>query len=143
MNNSTEQRDAACDGHLKDRRRAGTVSTASVRVMRSHDYCHFEIVLGVSATYCEYDMDAVDNLRKQAARLADKAVEQYKIKKASLQDGEDDEDTIAHYREDAERIEAKPEADRSPDEKALLKGVKDALFRAQRGEYDYQDQWDD
>lgn len=120
------------------------INSFSVRVMRSHDYCHFEIVLGCSDDQgAVYGPEDVDALRKVAMRLADKAVEQYKIKKASLSQDEDDKVTIARLRPSAEEIEAKAEADRTPEEKAILKEVKDALFRAQRSEYDYQDQWDD
>ncbi len=46
---------------------------ASVKVMRSYDYCHFEVAL---STQCS-TMGGIDDLRKDAARLVDKAVAQY------------------------------------------------------------------
>ena len=55
-----------------------TITVASVKVMRSHDYCHFEVNLAASVD-CPPDspewFQQVDGLRKNAARLADKAVE--------------------------------------------------------------------
>ena len=51
---------------------------ASVKVMRSHDYCHFEVCLSSSSANT---LELVDELRKQAARLADKAVKQYQQSK--------------------------------------------------------------
>lgn len=54
------------------------ITHASVKVMRSHDYCHFEVSLGYDAPAT---LEQIDALRKEAARLADKAVEQYKIAK--------------------------------------------------------------
>lgn len=54
------------------------IEIATVKVMRSYDYCHFEVCLSSSSASTP---DAVDGLRKQAARLADKAVDQYRIAK--------------------------------------------------------------
>lgn len=48
---------------------------ASVKVMLSYDYCHFEICLSSDN---DMTLDQVDNLRKDAQRLADKSVSQYK-----------------------------------------------------------------
>jgi hypothetical protein len=108
------------------------IETASVKVMRSHDYCHFEVVLGSSQANTP---EAVDELRKAAARLADKAVEQYKIAK------------LAHERTETikqswllKSAEDKPEDERTPKDKAIIKYHSDAAFRA-RFDYDYEDDW--
>lgn len=52
--------------------------TATVRVMRSHDYCHFEATLSteVPATRAE-----INEMRKEAALLCDEAVRQYRVMK--------------------------------------------------------------
>ena len=59
-----------------------TINIASVKVMRSYDYCHFEVTLAADVQ-CPPDspewFGQVDNLRKKAARLADRAVAQYKV----------------------------------------------------------------
>jgi hypothetical protein len=47
---------------------------ASVKVMRSYDYCHFEVCLSLDK---EMTLGEINNMRKDAARLADEAVRQY------------------------------------------------------------------
>ena len=51
---------------------------ASVKIMRSYDYNHFECSLSSDE---EMDLNDVDDMRKECARLVDKAVLQYKISK--------------------------------------------------------------
>lgn len=48
---------------------------ASVKIMLSYDYNHFEVALSEE---CE-DLKAANELRKSAQRLADEAVRQYKV----------------------------------------------------------------
>ena len=114
------------------------VSSATVRVMRSHDYCHFEIVLGLQSEGVIYPLSRVDDLRKDAARLADKAVEQYRRKKESIIDAEHAEYLIDSTREEAEVIEKMSETDRTPEQQATLKGYKDAVHHLQTC-YNYED----
>lgn len=109
------------------------ITNSSVRVMRSHDYCHFEVVLGTTETATPED---VDELRKTAARLVDKAVNQFKIAKRNAEN-------LISYRRDielAERIRAIPEGERSVDDKAYLKAFDDGSFVASR-RYDYEEDW--
>lgn len=54
----------------------------SVKVMRSYDYCHFEIALSSDQ---EMTLDQVNELRKCAAILVDESVRQYKIAKTREQ----------------------------------------------------------
>jgi hypothetical protein len=68
-----------------------TISVASVKVMRSHDYCHFEVALSATIDDGLERPVQVDELRKTAARLADKAVEQYKVAKLNAERLEQDE----------------------------------------------------
>jgi hypothetical protein len=117
------------------------INTASVRILRSFDYCHFEITLGLLEANAPIGLDEVDGLRKEAARLADKAVEQYKVKKNDLEQHEEDETMVNDFAEEAAAIEKKPETDRTPDEQASLKQFKDAQFRLSR-QYDYEDNWE-
>lgn len=116
------------------------IQIGSVKVMRSHDYCHFEVCLSSSAANTT---ELVDELRKTAARLADKAVEQYKAAKLNAEKSESDGWTKERLREDARRAEEKPESERSPREKAIIKAVKDDRFNARRPRYDYADDWDE
>lgn len=58
-----------------------------VRVMRSHDYNHFEVCLplpsGTESMKHDLAVMVVDDIRKDAARLVDKAVLQYQQMKAA------------------------------------------------------------
>lgn len=118
-----------------------TINAASVKVMRSHDYCHFEVNLAASVD-CPSDSpewyQQVDNLRKNAARLADKAVEQYKIAKSAHQSESVSWDSLRYAAEQAKKT---PEDERTPEEKAAIKALADARFSQRH--YDYQDDWDD
>lgn len=112
-----------------------TICAASVKVMRSFDYCHFEVVLGSSV---ETTVEAVDALRKTAARLVDKAVDQYKVAKNNAQLLENDARGLEtlHYRH--RDVLEKPEGERTPEDVALLKAIDDRAHR-NRARYDYQD----
>ena len=103
-----------------------TINIASVKVMRSYDYCHFEVNLAASVD-CPPDSAAwfqqVDNLRKNAARLADKAVAQYKVAKRAH---ESEEHSLYSLRYAAEQAEKTPESERTPEEKAAIKALADA-----------------
>jgi len=126
-----------------------TIANCSVKVMRSHDYCHFEVCLsaqvdlsGILFPQEEITCEMADELRKKAARLADKAVEQYKSHKRHVEQSESFGRGFDTSRSDAAEIEAKPETERTPEEQAILKHYKDAQFAASRN-YDYQDDWED
>ena len=116
-----------------------TIETASVKVMRSHDYCHFEVALSSSVANSP---EAVDELRKTAARLADKAVEQYKVAKENAEQMVYDARGFARLQDLQSRILKKPESDHTPQEKAVLKAIADRLHRSRRC-YDYEDQWEE
>lgn len=125
------------------------ITTASVRVMRSHDYCHFEVVLGTDADELitlpgarqSLGTDQVDALRKTAARLVDKAIEQYKVAKANFAKCEADKNQREYQRQRAEKLRAIAETDRTPEQAAELKAHEDAVFHRMR-RYDYEDEWE-
>lgn len=119
------------------------IDTASVKVMRSHDYCHFEVCLTTTVGDGASDyqqLATVDNLRKQAARLADKAVAQYKVAKATAEWKESAAYSIDADKDKAARIRAIAEPERTPEQKAKLKSYDDSVFRLNRS-YDYEDDW--
>jgi hypothetical protein len=111
---------------------------ASVKVMRSHDYCHFEVQL---SSPFPVSIAEIDELRKKAARLTDKAVEQYKIAKrnAALIEREDAERAYRGQR--IERILLIPKDERSPEDQAVIKQFEDSQYEESR-RYDYQDDWE-
>jgi hypothetical protein len=113
------------------------VHLASVKVMRSHDYCHFEVNLSASIAHdsTEY-LQQVDALRKDAARLTDKAVEQYKTARAVR---EKQNHALEKLRWDARHALQTPDSERTPDQQAAIKALRD--YNWQANQYDYQDDW--
>ena len=108
------------------------IDSASVRVMRSYDYSHFEICLTSTEANTP---EQVNELRKEANRLADKAVAQFQIarsaecKKSAMEQ---------KYRLDIAM--SRPENERTDEDKAIIKYHSDKAFAA-RFDYDYQDDW--
>ena len=112
--------------------------SASVKIMRSYDYCHFEICLGTDEAVTLLD---VDDMRKEAMRLVDKAVEQYKTAK-EVRDYQ--QNNLYHYKcleeKVQEIIDKVPETERTPQQKASIKELSDHHHEMQR-QYDYEDDW--
>lgn len=115
--------------------------TASVKVMRSFDYCHFEINIGLESEGGLTLVD-IDSARKEAARLADKAVEQYKVAKANAQKLLGEKEQRRYLKERVERTRATPEGERTISQQAELKAFDDEAYQASRA-YDYEDDWQD
>lgn len=118
------------------------ITTCSVRVMRSHDYCHFEVILTGTPAEGEthVTLGDIDDLRKHAARLADKAVEQYKVAKLAFTQQAQAKDAVKYSKEVIAEINAIVPEQRTPEQQAHLKAYKDAIFRANHS-YDYEDDW--
>jgi hypothetical protein len=112
------------------------ITSASVKVMRSYDYCHFE----VSLTFEHESHAAVDEMRKEAARLVDKAVNQYITAKANTQRIENDEQRKSNLKWNHDNAMKVPDSERTPDQKAHIKAYQDSLHR-HRPRYDYSDEW--
>lgn len=110
------------------------ITEASVKVMRSYDYNHFEVRL--SATGIE-TTDEVDELRKQAARLADRAVAQYKIMKTKSTAYMD----VGLQQKAQAIMENYPMSEWTPEQKAIVKRAEDNAYWAQN-DYNYQDDWE-
>lgn len=120
------------------------ITSASVKVMRSYDYCHFEINLGVahdsSGNPVSLNPADVDELRKTAARLADKAVDQYKVAKENSAKILNDRSLREYEARAVEEIEKRPEGDRTVNEIARVKAFRDRAYHERK--YDYEDQWE-
>lgn len=97
---------------------------ASVKVMRSHDYCHFEVALSAE---CE-DIDAVDALRKQAAVLVDEAVRQYRIAKQKESRRGFTESRLEELVDRVEAIKKRPRSEWTPEDAAIMRGIEDHRF---------------
>lgn len=108
----------------------------SVKVMNSYDYCHFEVALSADNATIE---DA-DNLRKEAQRLVDKAIRQYKIaKRVAALDRTPSPELERKVRAIKENY---PQSEWTPEQQATVKEYEDRSFRASLF-YDYQDDWED
>ena len=107
---------------------------ASIKVMRSYDYCHFEAVLGSDELL---SLDEIDDMRKHAAILVDEAIRQYKEAKSK----ESDRSRKDYDREFAarriENIKAKPGSEWNPEEAAIMRSVEDGSFWKSFDEDDY------
>ena len=137
---SEKHLEKAAPGELKADH-AAQLFHGGVKVMRSYDYCHFEVQLSSSEPK---GLKEIDDMRKEAARLADKAVEQYAQHKGFLEwkagiGG-------YSYTERCKRVDKilkeVPESERTPEQKAELKLLSDIQFHESR-HFDYYDDWDD
>jgi len=105
---------------------------ASIKIMLSYDYCHFEICLGHNVE----SIAEADALRKDAQRLADKAVHQYKTAKSEAMNmcyngkKQELERQVKIIRENF------PQSEWTPEQKATVKALADFEY------YDYQDDWE-
>ena len=116
------------------------VKTASVRVMRSYDYCHFEVTLGVnSEEYHSIDLADVNELRKDAQRLVDEAVSQF-AKARKYDYAFMDKSAINAMMKANEEAEKVPESERTPQQKAHIKNWADYI---RWKNYDYDDDFND
>lgn len=112
---------------------------ASVKVMLSYDYCHFEVS---KSSDTDLTNQEIDEMRKDCMRLADKAIAQYKIAKdaCNIQMARSAEREA--LRREVQIIESKPENDRTIGELAKVKAFKDRDWEEYvSAKYDYQDDW--
>lgn len=108
---------------------------ASVKVMNSYDYCHFEVALSEE----NVSIEDADNLRKEAQRLVDKAIKQYKIaKRAAMIDQTPSPELKRQVQVIKENF---PQSEWTPEQQAVLKEFEDRNFRASHP-YNYEDDWD-
>jgi hypothetical protein len=108
---------------------------ATVKIMISHDYSHFEVSQTIENENGILPNE-VDNARKICQRLADKAVGQYKTAKgeAIRQTGSSTE--MKQLEIEVAGIKLIPEENRSVLQKAKVKALEDYKFQTR---YDYDD----
>jgi hypothetical protein len=120
-----------------------TIKSASVKIMLSYDYSHFETAMSVENEN-GLSMKDIDEARKNCQRLADKAVSQYKKAKQMADKRTDGKWKIQNFEAQCERISEKPEGERTINEIAMLKQYKDENWRSQFDyEYNYEDDEED
>jgi hypothetical protein len=115
------------------------IKTASVKVMLSYDYSHFEASMSLENEN-GLSMNEIDAARKNCQRIADKAVGQYKKAKEMASLRSDGKYTMRNFEEQCKRIQTKPECERTVSEIAMLKQYEDENWQAQFDyPYDYGD----
>lgn len=115
------------------------VKSASVKIMLSYDYSHFETSMSLENDEGLTDKE-IDMARKQCQRLCDKAVFQYKKSKEMAAKRSDGQYQMANFEIECRKIEAKNEQDRTIKEIGMLKEYRDEQWRDKFAyRYDYED----
>lgn len=110
----------------------------TVRVMRSYDYCHFEISLDCPEGA---SLDEVNERRKEAALLVDEAVRQYKIAKKAEADREWHQRDVEATLKRVDAIKERPQSEWSVEEAAIMRAYEDKSFwdAMEQDSYYYED----
>jgi hypothetical protein len=115
-----------------------TCEGATVKVMNSHDYGHFEVSLVIDGPVA---MGMVDALRKDAQRLVDRAIDQYKTARKAANARIKAEGNANGLRREVHIFrENYPQSEWTPEQKAKVKALEDYDFMASRV-YNYEDDW--
>lgn len=115
------------------------VKSASVKVMLSYDYSHFEASMQLENDN-GLSIKDIDEARKNCQRLADKAVGQYKTAKQMAAKRSDGQYQMQNFESECKKIAAKSEHDRTLKEIGMLKQYEDENWKAQ---FDYNYDYDD
>ena len=115
------------------------IKNASVKVMLSYDYSHFEASMSVENDN-GLTVKEIYAARKDCQRLADKAVAQYKTAKAQAASRNDGQYKMKNFEAECIKIKAKDEHDRTLKEIAMLKQYENENWQAQ---FDYYYDYDD
>lgn len=115
------------------------IKNASVKVMLSYDYSHFEASMSLENDN-GLTLKEIDWARKDCQRLADKAVSQYKTAKEKAALRSDGQYQMQNFESQCKKILAKNEQDRTLNEIAMLKQYENEEWRNQfTYDYDYED----
>ena len=115
--------------------------SASVKIMLSYDYCHFEISKSTDENLSD---EQIDLMRKDVQRLAIKAVDQYKIFKKHSDDRINRREEFKRAERQRDKILEKPEGERTINEIALLKAFADKNWQDYIDlRYNFEDDYDD
>lgn len=115
------------------------IKNASVKVMLSYDYSHFEASMSLENDNGLTSKE-IDSARKDCQRLADKAVAQYKEAKRNAALRSDGEHKMQNFEDQCKAIKNKNEQDRTLNEIAMLKQYENEQWRNRfLFEYDYND----
>ena len=107
----------------------------SVKIMLSYDYCHFEIAL---ASDKEMTLKEINEMRKNAQRLADEAVRQYKVAKEMASKRIEISRERANLEREVATIKNIPKKEWTAEQKAKVKALADREYW-NKFDYDYED----
>lgn len=114
------------------------ITTATVKVMQSYNYCHFEASMSLE-NEAGIEPIEIDNARKDCQRLTDKAVKQFQTAKSV----ESKRANLNFEKQALERevasIKQKVKEDWSVTDKAKVKALEDHNWNLQ---FDYEDDFD-
>lgn len=111
--------------------------SASVKIMLSHDYCHFEVSKSTDENVTDKE---INQMRKDVQRLADEAVRQYRVAKEMAIMRSNKQFEIENFEAQCKQIMAKEETNRTIKETAMLKQYQDEKWMKHfEYEYDYED----
>lgn len=118
------------------------LKSASVKVMLSYDYSHFEASMSLEND-SGLSMKEINEARKNCQRLCDNAVRQYKVYKQAASNRQDGQFKMSMFENECKKIAAKDEHDRTLKEIAMLKQYENENWQAQfQYDYDYDDDED-
>jgi hypothetical protein len=118
------------------------IKSASVKIMLSYDYSHFETSMSLENETGLSNKD-IDDARKECQRLCDKAVDQFKMAKSVAARREKYGYAKDRFLSNCKRIDKIPESERTPEQIAILKQRDDEAFRKRFDvdDYDYEDDY--
>lgn len=112
---------------------------ASVKIMNSYDYSHFEICISSEKTVAIAEVNA---MRKVAQRLVDESIRQFKVAKSKARQRANLKYEKISLEKEISRIKEKPKSEWTAEDKAKIKALADHVYWAQH-DYDYDDDWGD
>lgn len=116
-------------------------TSATVKVMLSHNYCHFEVSKVVETTEGEdLSMNDIDAARIECQKLADKAVDQYKKAKDYESRRANNSFEKSNLEREVASIRLKDEKEWSPLDKAKVKALEDHNFESRFYRYEDDDE---
>lgn len=113
--------------------------SASVKVMLSYNYCHFEASMSLENEDGVTNKD-IDDARKDCNRLCDKAISQYKRAKAEEIKRSNQQYERATLEKEVSQIRIKPKDEWTVVEQAKVKALEDYNWEAQ---FNYEDSGDE
>lgn len=118
------------------------IKNASVKVMLSYDYSHFEASMSLENDN-GVEVHEIDNARKMCQRLADKAVGQYKTAKMHSAQRSDGQYKMQNFESECVKIKAKQDHDRTLKEIGMLKQYENEKWQEQfQYKYNYEDDYE-